>query len=252
MGFNVKTGADTVIDLLAVPVKLPLVPVMAILPVPTVAAVVAETVAVALAPGFRLDGLNVTVTPLGAVALSATRSVKPAAAEIATEKVAVWPWKTETAAADGVSVTAGATTVTGSLAMPVKLPLVAVMAMLPAPAGAVAAAVTVAVALAPGLRLAGLKLTFTPLGAVAFRVTFCVYPLLAASATVNVAVLPCRTETEEIDGLIVSVGAAMVTGSFSGSRSSPSSSSITSACMFRRREASARRARSPFSPSSSA
>jgi hypothetical protein len=174
----------------AEPVKVPLVAVIAMLPVPAVAEVVAVTVAVALVPGVTLAGLNETVTPAGGVALSATALVKPAAAVTATEKVAVWPRKTETEAADGLRVNAGATTVTASLAVPVKLPLVAESAMLPAPAVAVVAAVIVAVELAPGLRLAGLKLTVTPVGAVAWRVTACVYPPVAESATVKVAVLP--------------------------------------------------------------
>jgi hypothetical protein len=49
-----------------------LVPVIAMLPAPAAAEVVAETVAVVLDPGFTLAGLKVTVTPLGAVALSVT------------------------------------------------------------------------------------------------------------------------------------------------------------------------------------
>ena len=89
VGVKISVGEATVTALLAVPEKLPLVPVIAMFPAPTVAAVVVETVAVVLVPGFTLDGLNVTVTPLGAVAFNATESVNPVAAEIATKKVAV-------------------------------------------------------------------------------------------------------------------------------------------------------------------
>lgn len=71
----------------------------------------------------------------------------------------------------------------------VALPLVPVITMLPVPGVAVALTETVAVPLVPGFREAGLKLTVTPDGAVACRTTDCVNPLLAATASVKVAVL---------------------------------------------------------------
>jgi hypothetical protein len=51
------------------------------------------------------------------------------------------------------------------------VPLVPVIVMEPDPAAAVDAAVTVTVALAPVFTLAELKVTVTPLGAVAFSAT---------------------------------------------------------------------------------
>jgi hypothetical protein len=155
-----------------------------------VAVVAAETVAVAVAPGVTLAGLKLTVTPLGAVALRVTGWVKPLAADTATGNVAVWPGKTETEEDLGVTASDGAFTVTDSLDDPVNVPLLAVIAMLPAPAAAVFDAETVAVEVPPGVTLAGLKLTVTPLGAVALRVTAWVKPLAADTATVKVVVWP--------------------------------------------------------------
>jgi hypothetical protein len=71
----------------------------------------------------------------------------------------------------------------------VAFPLVPVMAILPVPGVVVALTETVAVLLVPGLSEAGLKLTVTPDDAVACSATGCVNPLVAATATVNVAVL---------------------------------------------------------------
>ena len=48
----------------------PLVPVTVMVPLPAAAVLATETVAVAFEPGIADVGLNVTVTPLGAVALS--------------------------------------------------------------------------------------------------------------------------------------------------------------------------------------
>jgi hypothetical protein len=68
----------------------------------------------------------------------------------------------------------------------VAAPLTAFTVIAPVPAAAVVDAVTVAVALAPGFTLAGLKLTVTPVGAVADSVTAFVKPLVAPTATVKV------------------------------------------------------------------
>ena len=76
----------------AVTVAAPLVPLTVIVPVPAVAVVDAVTVAVALAPGFTLAGLKLTVTPVGAVADSVTALVKPLLAATATVNVTAWPW----------------------------------------------------------------------------------------------------------------------------------------------------------------
>jgi hypothetical protein len=88
----------------------------------------------------------------------------------------------------GVTVSVGAITVTPSLAVAVDEPLRPLTTIVPVAAVDVVAAVTVAVALAPGLTLAGLKLTVTPVGAVADSVTALVNPLVAATTTVNVVV----------------------------------------------------------------
>jgi len=83
-------------------------------------------------------------------------------------------------------VSVGAITVTPSLAVAEVEPLAAFTAIVPVPAAAVVDAVTVAVALAPGFTLAGLKLTVTPVGAVAESVIAFVNPLVAPTATVKV------------------------------------------------------------------
>jgi len=90
----------------------------------------------------------------------------------------------------GVTVSVGAVMVTALVAVAVAEPLVAFMVMVPAPAAAVVAAVTVAVALEPGLTLAGLKETVTPVGAVADSEIALVNPVVAATATVNVVDWP--------------------------------------------------------------
>jgi len=84
----------------------------------------------------------------------------------------------------------GAVMVTALVAVAVAEPLAALMVMVPVAAAAVVAAVTVAVALEPGLTLAGLKDTVTPVGAVADSVTALVKPVVAPTATVNVVDWP--------------------------------------------------------------
>lgn len=165
-GVIVGDGATTVRDSLAVAVNVPLVPVIAIVPVPAVAAVVAFTVAIEVAPGATLVGLKLTLTPLGAVAVSDTRLLNPLAAPTATVKVDDCPSST-VAAEFGVRLSVGAATVKGSLAVTVVPPLVPLIAMVPEPTVAAVEAITVAVTVAPGLAFAVLKLTLTPLGAVA-------------------------------------------------------------------------------------
>jgi hypothetical protein len=71
----------------------------------------------------------------------------------------------------GVMVSVGATTVLLTVAVSAALALEPFTLIVPDPAVAVAAAVAVAVAVDPGLTLAGLKVTLTPLGAVAVRAT---------------------------------------------------------------------------------
>ena len=92
-------------------------------------------------------------------------------APTATVNVVDWPWKVLTELVLGETVNVGATTVIPSLAVAIDEPLVPLTVMLPVPAAAVVDAVTVAVALAPGFTLVGLKLTVTPVGAVADRTT---------------------------------------------------------------------------------
>lgn len=183
-------GASTVRLVVADCVVVPLVPAMAMLAVPRVADDDTETVAVELAPGVTLAGLKLTETPLAAVAFSATGSVYPLLAETATVNVAVLPWTMLRAVEPGFKVSAGAATVTAVVAVPEKLPLVPAMAMLPVPAAAEVVAATVAVALLPGVTLAGVKVTVTPAGAVAFKATEFVKPAAAETATVKVDFWP--------------------------------------------------------------
>jgi hypothetical protein len=179
------------------------------------------TVAVALAPGLTLAGLKLTVTPAAAVALSVTAFVKPLLAATATVKVPVFPRVTVSEVDAGVTVSVGTITETPSLAVVVDEPLVALMEMVPVSAAAVAEAVTVAVALAPGLTLAGLKLTVTPFGAVAVSVTGFVKPLLAPTATANVVDCPWKVLTDVALGVRVSVGATTVTGTLNDTVAEP-------------------------------
>lgn len=76
------------------------------------------------------------------------------------------------------------------LTVVVAAPLVPLSVIVSCPVAAVAAARTVAVAVDPGITLDGLKLTVTPVGAVAVRVTGFVNPVLALTATLNVLVWP--------------------------------------------------------------
>jgi hypothetical protein len=66
----------------------------------------------------------------------------------------------------------------------VATPLVPVTTIVPLPAAAVADGLTVTVAVLPAFKVAGLKLTVTPVGAVAARVMLLVNPLVAPTATV--------------------------------------------------------------------
>jgi hypothetical protein len=113
----------------------------------------------------------------------------------------------------GVTVSAGSVTVRPSVAVAVAAPLMAFTVIVPVPAAAEAVVVTVAVALAPGLTLAGLKLTVTPAGAVAEGVTAFAKPLAAPTATVKVVDWPWNVDTEEEPGVTVSAGEAMVIAS---------------------------------------
>lgn len=89
-----------------------------------------------------------------------------------------------------VAVRTGVCTVSAALAVAVAVPLVAFTTMAPVAAAAVVDGVTVTVALAPGFTLAELKVTVTPVGAVAVSVTGLVKPLLAPTATFNVTACP--------------------------------------------------------------
>ena len=164
----------------------PLAAVIVIAADPAAADVAADTVTVALAPGFTDAGLKLTVTPVGAVAFSVTALVKPAVAPMETVNVVVLPRVTVTCADPEFTVSVGATTVAAVFAVAAAEPLAAFTVIVPVPAAAAVDAVTVAVALAPGLTLAGLKLTATPVGAVAESVIAFVNPLVAPTATVKV------------------------------------------------------------------
>ena len=159
-------GASTVRVVVADWVAAPLVPVMAILMLFRAgAAVVTETVAVLLVPGFTLAGLKLTMTPLGAVAFRVTDCVYPLVAATATVKVAVLPCTMLIGDDSVFSVKVGAATVMALLVVPVKAPLAPVIAILAVPVAAEVEAETVAVALAPGVTVVGLKVTVMPLGA---------------------------------------------------------------------------------------
>jgi hypothetical protein len=77
--------------------------------------------------------------------------------------------------------------------------------------GAVVEGATMTVAVPPGFTLAGLKLTVTPDGVVAERLTRLVYPLLAPTASVYVAAWPRKVLSEVELGVSVRVGAMSVT-----------------------------------------
>jgi hypothetical protein len=190
-GATVSVGATTVTPSLIVTVEEPAVPLTAMVPDPAADVVDADTVAVTIVPDFALAGLKVTVTPVGAVAVSATGLVKPPEAPTSKLKVAVCPWNALTEVADcGVKVNVGCTTVIGSLNDAVAEPAMPVTAMVPAPAVAVPDAVTVAVELDPDFTLAGLKVTVTPVGAVADSTIGLVKPVLAPTPTLNVTAWP--------------------------------------------------------------
>jgi hypothetical protein len=164
-------------------------------PAPAVAVADGVTVTVAVDPDFTLAVLKVTLTPLGAVADSAIGLVNPLLAATATLKVTAWPWKAVSDETLGVTVSVGSVTVNPSLAVAVAAPLVAFTVMAPVPAAADVVVVTVAVALDPGLTLAGLKLTVTPVGAVADSVTALPKPLAAPTATLKVVDWPWNVDT---------------------------------------------------------
>jgi hypothetical protein len=69
---SVSVVALTVTVSLAEAVKVPLVPLMAMVPEPVAAVAGAVTVNVTLEPVFTLAELRATVTPVGAVAFRAT------------------------------------------------------------------------------------------------------------------------------------------------------------------------------------
>jgi hypothetical protein len=171
LGEIINVGSVTVRPSLAVAVAEPLVAFTVIVPVPAAAAVVVVTVAVALAPGFTLAGLKLTVTPVGAVADRVTAFVKLLAAPTATVKVVDCPWNVVTEEAPGVTVNDGDDTVSPSLSVGVYVPLVPLITIVLDPTATVLATVTVTVVLVPVFTLAGLMLTVTPVGAVAFSAT---------------------------------------------------------------------------------
>lgn len=160
------------------------------LPVPATIVPDAVTVAVALDPGFALEGLKLTVIPLGAVAVNDTVFVNPLLAVTATVKLEDMPWNMLTELAEGVRPRVGRFTVTPSLAVAVAAPLVPVTVIEPVPAADVEPALTVAVADDPGFTLEGLKVTVTPVGPLAVSITGLVYPLAAPTAIEKVADMP--------------------------------------------------------------
>lgn len=108
-----------------------------------------------------------------------------------TRSVAVLPCTTKTFAAAALAVRLADAVMARLLVVVAEAaPLVPVIVMLPVPTTAARFTETVTMELVPGFTLAGLKLTVTPLGAVAFRATGRVYPLAVETATANVAVLP--------------------------------------------------------------
>jgi hypothetical protein len=178
-----SVGATTVTPSVALAVAVPAVAARAMVPVPGVAVVEGTTVAVEVPPGLMLAGLNVTVTPAGAVALRAIRPVKPLVAPADTVNEVDWPWKDVTEEEFGVKVRVGTVTVNPTDDVALDSPAVPFKVIAPVPPGAVAEAKTVAVEVAPGTMLAGLNVTLTPLGAVADSAMGEVYPLAAPTVT---------------------------------------------------------------------
>ena len=87
-------GASTVSGSLNVPVSAPETPVTTTAPLPGVALVPTAIVTVELCPGFTLVGFSVTVTPVGAFAVSCTLPVKPPCPATLNGKVALLPGST--------------------------------------------------------------------------------------------------------------------------------------------------------------
>ena len=69
-GVRVSAGFATANETFAVSITAPLVPVIVMLLTPMVDVPAAITVAVAVAPDLMLDGLKVTVTPVGTLAFN--------------------------------------------------------------------------------------------------------------------------------------------------------------------------------------
>jgi hypothetical protein len=115
----------------------------------------------------------------------------------------------------GVIVKVGATTVTSMLAVVVAAPLAPFTGTLYVPEAVLPATATVAVAVAPGLTVEGLKVILTPAGAVAVSATAAVYPVAAPTVMLKVVDCPWNIVADEVEGVNVSAGEAIVIASFS-------------------------------------
>lgn len=158
------TAGFIVSEMVAVWVRLPLVPVTVMVEVPAVAVLAAVNVIV-LVPVVDA-GLNAAVTPAGnPLALKATLPVKPPLGVIVIVSVAVAPALTETDVEEAAMEKlgrGGAVTVSAIVVLAVSVPLVPLIVMVAEPTVAVLDAVSVTV-LVLAVE-AGLKAAVTPAG----------------------------------------------------------------------------------------
>jgi hypothetical protein len=179
-------------------------PVAVMVSVPVVNAVVLAALSVSvelvlLTPlGENVAELQVAVTPAGIpVTAKITWPEYAPAVVVVTPSVAVPPFMMATLAAAALTLRLGAEeTVSATVVVATMPPLVPVMVMVEVPATAAEVTVNVAVALVPAFAEAGLKLSVTPLGAVAVRAGDPVNPPVPVTATVNVADLPLTTVSD--------------------------------------------------------
>jgi hypothetical protein len=202
---SVNDDADTTAtEMIAVPVKLPLVPVTVIEYNPGAAELLAATASVLVPdPGAEIvDGVNPTVTPAGkAPAFNTTAPLNPLAMALVNATGVLDPCCTVIAARFVVSVNAGAIV---KLTVPADVtpPPVAVTVMVAVRAAAVAPTVMVNTPDPdPGAeRLAGASTAVTPAGApVTVSWTAFENPPATVIFAVDVPLAPCRTVSDGTD-----------------------------------------------------
>ena len=148
--------------------------------------------------------VHVAVMPVGRPLTASETAPEKAPPVVVNCRVPDAPWAISTLVALSAMVKVGVPRiVTGTDVVAVVLPLTPVMVMFDVPGVAVPATVSVTVELAPGFTLTGLKLSVTPAGVVALRLTVPVNPPVAVTAKVKIAVLPCSTDSDADDAFKV-------------------------------------------------